>query len=407
LIDYGEIENTCQKQTTLFNEFVDDFLIYYCSDKEGLDKIFARKLSQFRSTVQKMPENWPFWLMSQYVAFRLFRKNGFARQYVNRPEILLRRDAEKALLAFQIENPWKYAFCSVVDNPARHFFTMLDVLINEPFLLYSPGLTDILEQHGPMQMFLYLLGYNGKCWQTYGPHAYFRGIIPTDLLFYAQQLDPDIVFMNQIPECIDKDPLPWTALWRSGEIPLIFHKDDMVIMNCSEYHEEDFEPDKYESSFKIERKYPLYRLELKRWDSFPHFATCFYHKKKKRLILSALTDRGYSKLTETFRAIGYDLPGNPENHVTFNMLHTIKDILGKDIQLNPYEKSFSPPEKKEHSEELAKINRFIKLLMDAHNSGEEIEIDTLATLSGINPETAHSIAEQTMKTIDKMPGKRR
>ena len=391
----------------MFKTLVDDFLIYYCSEREGLDRIFTKKLGQFRSVVQMMPERWPFWLMSQYAAFRLFRKNGFARQYVNRPEILSRSDGERALLTFQIENPWKYAFCSVKGNPARHFFEMMDVLTNEQFLLYSSGLTDILEQHGPMQMFFYLLGFNGQCWQTYGPHAYFRGIIPSDLLFFGQQLDLDIVFLNQIPELIDRDPLPWAALWRSGEIPLTFHRDDMVIMNCSEYHEEDFEPDEYEDCFKIVRKYPLYKMLLKRWDRFPHFASAFYHKKKNRLILSALTDRGYSKLTEAFGKMGYDLPANPESRMTLTMLHTVKEVLGKDIQLNPYEKSFSQPPRQEHSEELDKINRFLKLLMDAHNSDEEIDIDGFASLAGIDSETAHSIAEQTMKTIDRMPGKKR
>jgi hypothetical protein len=406
LTDYREIEKMCIRQSELSKTFVDDFLIYFCAEREGLDKLFAKKLTQFRPLIRMMPEGWPSWLMSQYAAFRLFRKNGFARQYAGHPEILCRSDNEKAILALQIENPWRFSFCSIRSNPARHFFEMVDVLTNEQFLLYSPGLADGLEQQGPMRMYFYLIGYNGRCWQTYGPHAYFRGFIPSDLLFFARQLDPDIVFMNQIPDLIDRDPLPWAMLWRFGETPLTFHRDDTVIMNCSEYHEEAFEPDAYEDSFKIDRKFPLYKMSLKRWDRFPHFAACFYHKKKNRLILSALTDRGYAKLIEQFGKMGYELPANPENHVTLTMLHAAREVLGRDIQLNPYEKSFSKPQQQD-SPELKKINEFLTLLMDAHNAGEEIDIERFAALSGIDSEDAHNIAEQTFKTLDKMPERRR
>jgi hypothetical protein len=402
LTDYHEIEKACIKQNELSQTFVDDFLIYFCAQREGLDRLFAKKLGQYRSIVQKMPEGWPFWIMSQYTAFRLFRKNGFAKQYMGYSEILRRSDDEKALLSFQIANPWRFAFCSIRSNPATHFFEMVDVLTNEQFLLYSSGLTESLEQHGPMQMYFYLIGFNGQCWQTYGPLAYLRGIIPADLLFFARQLDPDVLFMNQIPDLIDRDPLPWALLWRSGEIPLSFHKDDMVIMNCSEYHEEEFEPDQYEDAFKIERKFPLYKMSLKRWDRPPHFAACFYHKKKNRLILSAMTDRGYEKLIEQFSKMGYELPASAENRVTLTMLYTVKEVLGRDIQINPYEKSFSEPEN-QHSEELEKINIFLKFLMDAHNADKEIDIEQFATLAGIDSENAHTIAEQTMKTLDKMP----
>lgn len=404
--NYNKIEQTCRQQSDLSKTFIDDFLIYYCDEREGLSEHFVKKLAQFRSIVLALPENWPAWAMSQYVAFRLFRKNGFAQQYINHAAILSRNSDEKELLSYQIAHPWRYTFCSVKNSPTRNFFEMVDVLTNEEFLLYSPGLEDNLKQQGPMQMFFYLIGFNGECWQTYGPHAYFRGLIPSDLLFYAKQIDPDIVFMNQIPALIDRDPLPWALLLKSGEVPLTFHKDDMVIMNTSEYQEENFEPDIYEDAFKIEKKYPLYQMSLKRWNCFPHFAAAYYHKKKKRLILFAMTDRGYLKLIEAFKQKGYDLPGNPENRVTLAMHHTAQEILGREILLNPYEKSFMEPVNQKDSAQLEKVNKFIKLLMDAHNSGSTIDIEGFADASGVNSDNAHQIAQQVMKTIDKMPKKR-
>jgi len=405
MLNYNKIEQACISQSELSTTFVDEFLIYYCAEREGLNEQFVKKLAQYRSIVNMMPERWPYWVMSQYVAFRLFRQNGFARNYLNHAAILSRSNKEKELLSFQIEHPWRCTFCSVKNSPAPRFFVMVDVLTNEEFLLYSTGLEETLKQHGPMQMFFYLIGFNGECWQTYGPHAYFRGMLPSDLLFFAKQLNPDVVFMNQIPALIDRDFLPWALLFKSGELPRTFHKDDMVLLNTSEYHEENFEPDEYEEWFKIERKNPLYKMSLKRWSSFPHFAVAYYHKKKKRLILSTMTDRGYAKLTEAFGKIGYDLPQNPENRVTLAMLHTAQQILGREIELNPYEKSFSEPVNQKNSGELEKINRFATLLTNAHNAGAPIDIESFAAAAGIDAVNAHQIAQQIMKTIGRMPGK--
>ena len=406
MTDYREIEKTCLKQSELFETLATDFLVYYCAEREGLDKLFTKKLGRYRSIIHKMPDNWVPWLMSQYAAFHLFRQDGYARQYMNLHKIKSRSSAEQAFLSFQIENPWRYSFFSIKSKPARNFFEMLDVLTNEKFLLHSPGLAKSLEKTGPMQMYYFLLAFNGKCWQTYGPHAHFRGIIPADLLFFGRQLDAEVTSMNQIPDLIEQDPLPWAMLWRSGEIPLTYHKHNMLMMNCSEYHREDFNPDEYMEYFKIERKPPLYKMSLKHWDNFPHFSTCFYHKKKNQLILSALTDRGYAKLIEHFGKKGFALPANHEHRVTPNMLQTANEVLGRDIKFNPYEKSFSEPVKKEHSDELDKINKFVSYLTDAHNAGKEANIDEFASLAGIDTGNAYNITEKVMKILDRMPIKK-
>ena len=216
-------------------------------------------------------------------------------------------------------------------------------------------------------------------------------------------MDSDITSMDQIPDLVEQDPLPWSMLWISGEMPLTYHKNNMLILNCSEFHQEEFNPEEFVDYFFIERKPPLYKMSLKRWEDFPHFSTCFYHKKKNRLILSALTDLGYAKLIERFRKMGFELPTVPGNRVTPNMLQTANEILNRDIQLNPYEKAFSEPIKKKASKGLEKMNKFINHLTEAHNAGKEIDIEEFAASSGIDTENAYLIAEQFMKIIDRMP----
>ncbi len=343
MADYHAIEHHCRQQAELSRKLIDEFLIYYCAEREDLEQLFTEKLRKYHSIVKTMPKDWPLCIMSQYVAFRLFRKDGFASRYLRHSRIRSRSGDEQDLMRFQVDNPWKFTFCTIHDIPAPHFYIMEDVLTNESFLLYSTGLTEMLAKYGPKPMFFYLIGFNGQCWQTYGPHVYFRGFIPSDLLFFAQQMDPRILFMNQIPDLVIKDPLPFMALFAHAEVPFAYHGNDMVLINNSEYHVGVFEPSNYTELFSLSRNTPIHKLALKRWSGFPHFATGYYHAGKNRLFLSALTDRGYGKLIESFSRLGYDLPESPDLRITLNMLHAIKEILGKKVDLNPYDQAFSEP----------------------------------------------------------------
>lgn len=66
------------------------------------------------------------------------------------------------------------------------------------------------------------------------------------------------------------------------------------------------------------------------------------------------------------------------------MLYTVKKILGRGIELNPYEKSFSEPVNQQQSEGLEKFYKYISLLMEAHNEGKVIDIEGFAAMAGID-----------------------
>ena len=235
--DYSVILQTCRKNSEISASLLDDFLINFCADREGLEKLFMDDFKPFRYMTYTMPEGWVGWTISQYIAYRLFRKGGTASEYYNLPEIAARKEAERDFMKYAIEHPWKYTFFSVVESHENHLYTMLDVLENETFLLYSPSITEILNLNDSIQMFFNLLSFNGRCWQSFGLNSYFTGFITSDLLYFAKNLDEDITFLNQIPELIDYDPIPWLVLFKSAEIPLAFNKKDMIIINSSEYYE--------------------------------------------------------------------------------------------------------------------------------------------------------------------------
>lgn len=149
----------------------------------------------------------------------------------------------------------------------------------------------------------------------------------------------------------------------------------------------------------VKKKPPVYMVSLKKWDEFPHFCKCFYNTEKKTFSLNAMTYRGYAKLVEALNQSGYELSEEPQVRVTPAMLTVVEAVLGRKIELNPYERLFTEEPSPGTKEELDKINIFLKKLMDAENSRADYDLRELAFLSGIEFETAKEIADQVRKKI--------
>lgn len=395
--DFKRMQYYCEKSSAVSQRLVDDFLLHLCATEEGFEKKFAGMLAAYLNVIQKMPENWPLWLTSQYIVFQLFRKEGLAPKYLNHFQVRRRSAKELDYLKFQIEHPWRFVFCRVEQNPKDCFFEMKDIFTGENFLLYSQGIAETEKQKGSMSLYFLLICFNGECWQTYGTLDYFKGIQPFDILCFAKQLKPDLVCMNEIPKLIEADPLPFMMLWVGAELPLTFHKNDMVVIINSDYKLEECDLKKLNKDFIMKQKPPVYMLSLKHWHGVPHYCKCFYHTEKKIFSLIAMTDRGYAKLVEVLTQSGYRFPAEPEIRMTPAMLTVVKQVLGREIELNPYERLFTEEPSPGDKEELGKINNFLKKLMDAENSGADYDLRELAFLSGIEFETAKGIVEQISK----------
>jgi hypothetical protein len=402
--DFAKIKSHCEKRSSISKSIVDEFLLYYAAEKEGLEEKIARQLADYRKIINKMPKEWPGFLMSQLIAHRLFKKGGFASEYLNHAEVRRRSPEELELLQLKIEHPWRYSFCSVQNNPDENFYEMKDVLSEETFLLYSPGLRQTIKDlKGVPNLCFFLIGFNGECFQTFGSLAYFKGIQPFDIFFFAKQLYPDIIFTNEVPAMIEANPLPFAMLWSGGELPITVHKKDMVIFHKSEYFVKELLPEKYEEEFIIEKKHPIFMLSLKRWHTFPHFAKCFYHTKKSRFILTSMTKRGYDSLISALNEQGNDFPLTPEIVATPAMLHIVKDVLNIDVDMAPYEKHFARTVTPTEQKELDRINAFLESLIPRLNKNEDYDISELAKKTGIKISDAQRIAENMIKSISRMP----
>lgn len=399
-MDFEEIKTFCDDQSRLSEIIVDNILINYAVENDGLLNKLKKKISNYRNVISEMPEEWFGMITSQYIAYEIFKKEGLSYKYICDQDLLSFSSSIEEYLKFQIKNPWKFSFCMPKDNPSPNFFNMIDVLTNKEFLLYSPSQQDLLDEFGNIRMFFYLLSYNGVCYQTYGPASFFTGLLESDLMFFSKHLDPDIMFGDEIYKLIDKNPVPFMSLFYGAEIPLVFHKEHLVIENISEYYEDDFDVSIFEGLFEIEEKYPLYKLSLIGWDEFPHFAKCYYHSKKKRLFLTAMTDSGYEKIIQAFNTVGYDLPINPENRATLNMINLTEKILGVKLDLNPYADSFKNEEVEDP--ELNKMDLFVKLLIEAYNSNEDYDIKEFADIADISLDMAYDLERSVKKTIDRI-----
>ena len=405
MLDFAKIKIVCENSSRILKSVVDEFLLYYIGEKEGQIKRLGQQFRPFKEVLSKVEEGWVRSLISQLLAFELLKKDGRAAKLFNLPLVQKRSAEELDYLKFQIDHPWRFVFGSIEDYQLNDMYVMKDVISQEKFLLYSPGISESNAEIGyELPLWFLLIGFNGECYQTYGPLAYFKGIQPFDLFYFAKLIKPDIVFQNEVQDVIDSNPVTFSMLFFAGAgIPVTYHKKDMVVFNKSEYHIKDFAIEKYEKDFLIEKKHPIYMLSLKRWHSFPHFAKCFYHTQKNLFIITSMTKRGYDSLISTLNKQGNEFPSSPEILATPAMLSIAKKVLNVEIEMNPYEKHFATKPSPQTQEELDRINLFLKNLIERLNKKEDYDIAQLAFMAGIDVENAKKIAKDLIKKINGMP----
>jgi len=407
MLDFKRIISVCENISRISESLVDNFLLYYIGEKEGRSKRIGHQLLGFKHILSKMEESWIRMIVSQLLAYDLFKSSGYTSKILYHADVKKRSPEDLDYLKFQIEYPWRYAFCSIEKYCLHDMYEMRDVLSQETFLLYSPGISQTnIEAGYELPLWFLLIGYNGECYQTYGPLMYFKGIQSCDLFYFAKQLKPDMVFQDEIQAVIDSNPIPFIMLFYAGaSVPATYHKKDILIFHRSEFHVKELIVEKYEKDFIIEKKHPIYMLSLKRWHTFPHFAKCYYHAKKKLFILTSMTTRGYDSLIATLNKQGTEFPANPEILATPLMIHLANQILNINVEMFPYEKHFKKETSPENKQELGKINVFVKSLVDKLNNKMDYDIAELATKADIPMELAEQVAENLIKKISEMPRK--
>lgn len=398
---------TCSKTSALTRSVIDNTLRPLFILEKGLDRSLRSTLKdRYEHLYKHLPVNWAQIVIEIVAMSRLFGDQGEVKAYLKHPQVMRLTSRERDFLDIQIKHPWEIVLMRVLESLGHDIFTMEDLLSGESFLLYSPGVGKY-EAEGRMSMYLTLRSFNGQCYQTYGPISYFKGLQPLDVLFFAHYLDPTTKNFTDLYAHMQRDPIPFMALLLGAEYPLTMHKSDVLMFCASEIEVADLDLSTFSQAFSIQEQAGVYELGLKRWQKHPHFAIIHYAPEDKKLVASALTKRGYDKLVETLAQLGCELPERPELYATSAGKVLTEEILDVEIEMSPYAGLFNSEVAPETQEELVKINRFLDLLIMAHNAGDDYDTKELAEETGIADETATSVAAHFLKLDAKIKSKKR
>lgn len=391
-MDVRKILYTCERSSMFSHQMVDNLLVPLLEKETGVGAEFSSRLRrEYGHIEEKLPGAWHFGVGEQFIAYKLFGREGLAKGLLNHPQVKKRSNRERDYLKSQLFRPWYYAFIRVLEDLGNDLFTVFDLLSQEELLLYSPGIAQY-EAEGSHSMYFTLLSYNGQCHQTYGPIAYFRGIQPGDLLFYARQLGENVPDYGVLQEKIAEDPLPFLVLFIGGNFPLTVKGSDIFTITQSEIKLAQVDPVQWQDSFLIEEAGGVYQFGLKRWRMSPHFCHCYFSLQDQRLIISAGTERGYERLVEELAKLSLEVPQVPEITVTMAGIIVSEDILQREVELNPYERLFVALPSGQEQETLDKANNFMSLLLPYLNSKEPYDLAELAQEAGIGLDEATDLA---------------
>lgn len=397
---FEAIAKHCNKHSRLEKSVIDDFLIYYAARQDRLERKMDQKLKRYRHVAKQIPVQYVNILKSEYIAAQVFRKNGLLGKYLRHSTIKALPPESYDLLTFHHQHPWRFSFATIVDRPADDFFQMQDVFTGEEYLLYSPGIAVTLTER-PVLLWFNLIGFNGKCWQTFGLIIGFNGFTAEDLFFFGTELDPDIENEEELMQTVEQDPWPFFMLLSRAMTPLTQSRGELLAYHTALDDCASFPYERLKETFDIQWKDQVYELKLGEWSDHPHFAKAYYDESEAALLRVALTKTGFSRLTRALRQQGLDLDPEPEVEVTPGMLLAAEEILSRKIELNPYEERFVERNAAKE-EEMDKLNYLLSLAMPMLNNDEPLDIEKLAAEADVDVETAKSLVEAMQKQLRKM-----
>ncbi len=396
--DFEAIRKSCETSSSISKTVIDDFLLYYAAAKYRLDLTMAEAFSAYRHVTNEFEKEWINRLKAQYLAHQIFRSGGLIRKMLPHAELKKFSPAEMDFLEQHARQPWRFCFSIIVENPVTDFFRMEDILTGDQFLLFSPGTSEINKSQATSVWFN-LIAFNGACWQSFGPIGSYKSFEPDDIFFFATELDRRISTEEDIVHNLEKNPLPYMMLLSGANYPITVHKQDQIIQADAEYPVDKFDTMALKKSFTSEFSPGVYRLSLKKWSEYPHFARIYFDENKNTVLLTASTDRGFLALVNAINPFGYEFSEEPDIRINMSMLITAEKILRKKIRLNQYDNLFevdTPPEQKEM---LDNLNYFLSLVLPDINAGRVPDIEKYAALAGIDIETARELVKNVSKKI--------
>jgi hypothetical protein len=402
--DFTQLRSVCKESTSLSTIVVDDFLMHYVAQREGLEREMDQRLSGFRKVTKELQQSWINLLKAQYIGHRIFKKEGLIKKYLNHAAVKALPAEQRSYLERQSAVPWRYSYSAITANPEADFYEMEDVFSGENYLLYSPSVTKILAE-ASVSLWFNLIGFNGSCWQSFGPVINFLGLVPDDIFFFATELNPRIETEEDLMADIEQNPFPYLMLISGSRYPFTVQGKDEILHLVAEHPLESFDGSRFKKDFTVEYADSVYRIRSGAWGEPPHFAAAYYAEDRKILLLTALTDRGFQSLVNQLNKNGLGIPTEPDIRVHLPMLINVKHILGKELQLNPYEDLFESKSTPAEQDTMDNLNRLLSLALPFINAGQEPDIPALAKQAGVDEETAREVLSHAIGRFKKLQDK--
>lgn len=195
---------------------------------------------------------------------------------------------------------------------------------------------------------------------------------------------------------LEHNPVPYMMLITGSAFPLVQNGGFEVLHVLGEINCTVFDTEALKKKFKVEYAEGVFKLSDPIWSEFPHFVEAYYDEQRDIMLLSALTDHGYIAMAKKLHAHGFNLPVDPDIRLHLQMSTVIKQLLKKDLQINPYSQLFETKPPSENDPFITKLNQFIMRALTDINAGKEPDIDALAKETGIDPDTARDVLQQSM-----------
>lgn len=348
-MNYSRVLSEIMQSREINVRLIDQLLMPLAARQEKYEKYFLARLKKYSSIIRRLDRGFSDYLMTQYIAFQLFRKDGQGQKYLNHRKAKHISDDERSHVEYLLQYPWSFSFYRYKEELEDSFYTMVDICTGEEFTLYSGGTDELLEIFGKDILFFTLRGYNGDVDETYGVIMYFCSFTNQDILSFAKCIDSSVDEMSDIPALIANDPIPFMMLFAFAQIPKMDAYKDQEILVCRSEIENFFAPqrEELEKEFTVEEKSGVYRCSDEKWSEVPHLGALYIDTNKKRLLLDTGTKEAYNALRDHAKLIDIPIAEEPDLAMSTAMVIATEDILKKKCVNEHYAHLFAreqPPE---------------------------------------------------------------
>ncbi|HHY10740.1 MAG TPA: hypothetical protein GX528_09295, partial [Firmicutes bacterium] len=119
-MDIQKILYRCERNSILSARLVDELLLPLFEEETGTGIQFSERLDrEYGHTVAELPQAWHLGVREQFNAYKLFGREGLAKEFKNHPKIKSRSKRERDYLSSQFFRPWRYAFIRVLEDLKR------------------------------------------------------------------------------------------------------------------------------------------------------------------------------------------------------------------------------------------------------------------------------------------------